>query len=176
MKLAPFKNLSCVSFSEIPSGQIPSLGSPLLPTYIVLGCPCFPHAFSHLVACQHYLQEVLLLHSANTAFKQHQVWCIADLLRKCCRAWDLGSMPDLAVWVWDRCQCCGACVAVLPGARQAMRAWARHPAVDISCRELGLGHVWEAAVLELGSFPQRCSSRMQFTMAESKGWLKTDFS
>lgn len=121
------------------------------------------------MACQHYLQEVSLLHSTNAAFEQQQVWWTARLLRKCCRAWGVGSVPDAGGLGLGLGRCCGALCGCASWARQAMRTRARHPAVGGSCRGLGLGRVWEAAVLQLGSFP-RCSSRMQFTMAEN--WLQ----
>lgn len=37
-----------------------------------LGCPSFSHAFSPLVTCQNYLQDILLLHSTKMAFKQNK--------------------------------------------------------------------------------------------------------
>lgn len=37
-----------------------------------LGCPSFSHAFSPLVGCQDYLQDVLLLCSTKMAFKQNK--------------------------------------------------------------------------------------------------------
>lgn len=88
-------------------GQFPSLGSQLLPTYIMLGCPCFSHTISHLVACQHYLQWVLLLHSTNTAFKQqqHLMYCLFTQEMLLC----VGSRClHYVIWVWDRCQDCSA--------------------------------------------------------------------
>lgn len=83
-------------------GQLPSLGSPLLPPCIMLGCPCFSHTISSLVPCQ----QVLLLHSAHTAFKlQQQSLVYGMLTQEMLPCMGSGCLLS-AVWVWDRGQCC----------------------------------------------------------------------
>lgn len=142
------------------ASHLDHVGMPLFPSCIfpLSGLPALP---ARSFIAPFYKRSIWTAASLmNGAFAQEMLPCVGCGVSACRGRFGFGSVSVSVLWcpVW-------LCVLGKAGDENTGQA----PCSGWQLQRAGAGMCLRGAVLQLGSFP-RCSSRMQFTMAEN--WLQ----